>query len=58
MSAKITGYAMSPEEIAWLHDLFMTVQGDFTQAALLQRGGGGKAQAYFGDTMNKHFWCL
>ena len=47
MNAKITGYAVSPEEIPWLHDLFMTVQG-----------GGGKAQAYFGDTMNKHFWCL
>ena len=31
MSSKITGYAMSPEEIPWLHDVFMTVQDDFDE---------------------------
>lgn len=31
MSSKITGYAMSPEEIPWLHGVFMTVQDDFDE---------------------------
>lgn len=31
MSSKITGYAMSPEEIPWLHDVFTTVQDDFDE---------------------------
>ena len=31
MISKITGYAMSPEEIPWLHDVFMTVQDDFDE---------------------------
>ncbi|XP_073239015.1 uncharacterized protein [Porites lutea] len=31
MSSKITGYAMSPEEIPWLHDVFATVQDDFDE---------------------------
>ena len=31
MNSTIRGYAMSPEELPWLHDVFMSVSEDFDQ---------------------------
>ena len=31
MNSTIKGYAMSPDELPWLHDVFMSVGEDFDQ---------------------------